>query len=118
MGKMENPGALAGETGAKKLSKHFNTEEYRVRALATSALSDAIAQCLREDLVVIFEGLLERLRAGEPTTPLLSYMDEARDWAAYATPGELKCYLVAIWNALSKRERARFLAYVLQRTPA
>ncbi len=56
------------------------------------------------------EAVLHDLREGEPIPPFTSLRDEARDWATFASPGELKAYFSAIWNRLSEAERAKFLS--------
>jgi len=58
------------------------------------------------------EAVLADLRTGEPIPPFTSLRDEARDWATFASPGELKTYFSAIWNRLPEAERTRFLSAV------
>ena len=47
---------------------------------------------------------------GEPVPPFTTVREEARDWATFASPGELKAYLAAIWNRLPDSERDSFLS--------
>ena len=58
------------------------------------------------------EATLHDLRAGPPIPPLFGVRDGARDWAAFATFGELRAYLGAIWNRLPDAERTSFIAAV------
>jgi hypothetical protein len=108
----ENPGALAGATGADQLGTSFKTEEYRARAVAASALADAIADCDRDDAVTLMDAALWGLRAGAPGPAFLSIMQEAEEWADFATVSERKAYCLASWNRLPGSDRAAFLAHV------
>jgi len=58
------------------------------------------------------EAVLADLRTGEPIPPFTSLRDEARDWATFASRGELKAYLGAIWGRLPEAERQSFLIAV------
>ena len=108
----ENPGALAGATGADQLGISFKTEEYRKRAEAATTLCLAIAACDRDDAVVLMESALWDLRAGAPGPVFLSIMQEAEDWADFATVSERKAWCLASWNRLPAADRAAFLAHV------
>lgn len=52
---------------------------------------------------------LANIRAGEPVPPFLSPRDEARDWAAWASPAEHRAYLGACWHRLPDKDRSGFL---------
>ena len=108
----ENPGALAGATGADQLGISFKTEEYRERAKAATALCDAIAACHRVVAVTLMDAALWDLRAGAPGPVFLSIMQEAEDWADFATVSERKAWCLASWNRLPASDRAAFLAHV------
>ncbi|MBL9061712.1 hypothetical protein [Tabrizicola sp.] len=108
----ENPGALAGATGADKLWESFTTEEYRNRALAATALCAAIAECERDDVLAIMEAALLSMRAGAPDPVFAFVMQEANEWAAFASKAERKAYALASFNRLSAPDRAAFLDYV------
>ncbi len=58
------------------------------------------------------EAVLHDLREGEPVPPFANLRDEARDWATFASRGELKAYLGAIWGRLPEAERQSFLSAV------
>jgi hypothetical protein len=107
-----NPGALAGATGVDQLGTSFKTEEYRNRAKAATALCHAIAECDRDDAVTLMDAALWDLRAGAPGPVFLSSMQEADEWADFATVSERKAYCLASWNRLPPNDRAAFLAYV------
>ena len=64
----------------------------------------------RGDAEELAEATLHDLRAGPPVPPFVEVREEARDWAAFASPGELRAYLSASWNRLPEVERARFLS--------
>lgn len=112
---MENPGALAGATGAKDLCTGDTAKQYRNKRARAMALRDAIRDCDPTDAALILSDELERLRLGAPIPPLLNAMDEARDWASWATPLEVKAYALACYNAMPPKDQAGFLAYVTGR---
>jgi len=62
-----------------------------------------------DDVEVLAEAVLHDLRAGPPTVTFWSVRDEARDWATFASPGELRTYLTACWHRLPDRDRRGFL---------
>ena len=62
-----------------------------------------------DDAEELAEAALHDLRVGEPVPPFDELRTEARDWAAFASPGELKAYLGAIWGRLPEAERQGFL---------
>lgn len=82
------------------------------------ALREAIRECDPTDAALILSDELERLRLGAPIPPLLNAMDEARDWAEWATPFERKAYCLACFNAMPPKDQAGFLAYVTRRGAA
>ncbi len=110
-GSKENPGALAGATGAD-LDKTDCAPAYRVRERWATVLRLAIKNCHPLDAAAIMTATLTDMMAGSPIPPLLSAMDEARTWAEFATPSELKAYSLATFVQMSDRDRAAFLAYV------
>ena len=61
------------------------------------------------DAEQLSEAVLHDLRAGSPIPPFTTLRQEARDWAAFASPGELRAYLGACWNRLGASERQGFL---------
>ena len=55
---------------------------------------------------------------GEPVPPFTTVREEARDWATFASPGELRAYLGAIWARLPRAEQMGFLNTVHQKRRA
>ena len=113
----ENPGALAGATGAN-FEGSLGSETYNDRLVAATALCFAIRACHPSDAVFLMAAALEDLRAGMPIPALDSIMAEARLWAEWATPPEAKAYALAAFEAMGSRDRAAFLAYVTPRAAA
>lgn len=56
--------------------------------------------------------------AGRPMVPLADPEAEAKEWASWATEGELAAYLWASWCALPDRRRDAFRAHVNGRVAA
>lgn len=113
----ENPGALAGATGADDFP-NFVTEEYLNRAEAATALCHAIADADRDDAVFLMDAALERLSVGAPLPVFLDALDDAKWWASFAAPHELRAFAFAIYQAMTKQMRARFREYVLREEAA
>ena len=57
----------------------------------------------------VCETFLAEHRAGEPVPPLDDIRAEARLWASWAAPAELRAYLAACWHRLSEKDRSAFL---------
>lgn len=108
----ENPGALAGATGALSKGPIFKTKEYRTRYLAARHLCLAIAACHEDEAVPILSAALSDLTAGKPGAPFLSLAAEAAFWADLASVAELKVYTLASFNRLPAPDQAAFLAHV------
>lgn len=115
---IENPGALAGATGAMCEVSHFRSEQYRKRADAATALCQSIAQCDRDDAVLILSAALVDLSMGVPLPVWSSALDDARWWASFATEIELKAFLLASFEALRPKARLAFLSHVQGRAAA
>lgn len=115
----ENPGALAGATGASAETIE-TTEAHTLNRLRTaSALACAVAACDPEDRVLFLERLLEELRPGWPQVPFLcGLMEEAGFWADRASRAELKAYCLASFQRMPPVDQAAFLGYVQQREAA
>ncbi|MBN2629102.1 MAG: hypothetical protein JXR75_01020 [Rhodobacteraceae bacterium] len=107
----ENPGALAGATGADQFKSGI-PEYYSTNLSPTMALCLAIVKCDPHDAALIIEKALSDLTFGEPRPTLFHVMDDASWWADYATPAELKAYALACFNRLSGADQRAFLAYV------
>lgn len=112
MRKIVNPGALAGAAAADQHWEAFKTEEYRNRALAAAALCAALAECDRDDALLVMEAALFSMRAGAPNSTFTSVMQEADEWAEFASKAERKAYALASFSRLPAPDRAAFLAYV------
>jgi len=108
----KNPGALAGATGAESIEQAFYEKVYQIRAARATSLCLAIGDCDPRDACEIMVAALSDLAAGQPSAPLLSFMDTAAFWADLACETELKAYLLACWSRLSPTSQAGFLAYV------
>ncbi len=108
----ENPGALAGATGADIRDKTTMCEVYRKRLESATALCRAIAACEPEDAAFLMNGILERMCAGSPTPVFLSAMDDARWWVSIATHAEVKAWALACYEQMPAATRAAFLGHV------
>jgi hypothetical protein len=106
------PGALAGATGAGYFERAFTCKEFLRRAEAATVLCRAIADCDRDDAVVILSAALADLSMGSPLPVFSSAMDDARWWASFAAPHEIKAYLLACFEVMRPEDRAAFLGYV------
>ena len=110
----KDPGAHAGATGPGYFEQAFTYNEFRNRAEAATALCSAIADCDREDAVIILTAALADLSIGSPLPLFMAAMDDARWWASFAAPHELKAYLLACFDAVRPEVRRAFLDYVQQ----
>ena len=134
----ENPGALAGATGANDTNGQSDriaglAAEYRWRKECAITLTYALSNAHPADALAICCDVVEQHRAGTPLPPLLEIEDEAKWWASMATPFELLAYaqacldqladpalqankrkqlLVKLWASLSADDRQSFLARV------
>jgi hypothetical protein len=78
-------------------------ERVALAAGALLALSPATARA-------VCETFLAEHRAGEPVPAFLEDVRaEARLWASWASPAELRAYLAACWHRLPQRDRSAFL---------
>lgn len=110
---MENPGALAGATGAGNHEQAFKSKEYRLRTERARTLCLAIADCEPEDAApILWEALDDFHHKGLPGAPLTNLMTHATEWAGWATERELKAYAVAAARRMSPATRAAFLVYL------
>jgi len=108
----ENPDACAKANGVDQLGIDFKIAKYFNRAESATALCYAIADCDPDDACILMEAAIDGLRAGMPYPGLLSPMEDARWWASYATPNELKSYAVACFEAMAPKVQVSFLAHV------
>ena len=102
MGRMENPGALAGATGAGNLELAFKSVKYRLRAERATTLRMALADCDPTDAALIPWSALDAFHAeGFPVSPMFGLMSYATEWADGVTENERKAYqLVSLLMAL------------------
>lgn len=108
----ENPGALAGASGANWKSVGDLSKPYLKRAESATSLCLAIKACHPSDACEIMAAALSDLSAGMPIAPFYSPMNEAGFWADLATRAELKAYALACFKRLSQEDQAAFLRYV------
>lgn len=88
---------------AVTLSIRLRSSERMILATA------AILSLDRANAEELAETTISHLRTGLPVAPFTTLREEARNWAALASPGELRAYLGAIWGRLSEAERVSFL---------
>lgn len=108
----ENPGALAGATGADEKSWQDWVDNNIHREVSARALLTAVLDCDPRDRVPLMERFIEALRPGQPITAFNGVMAEAAFWADMASTAERKAYALACFNRLSVADRAAFLNYV------
>ena len=115
----ENPGALAGATGADRHSSAFTADDTLYRLRTARALAVAAAGCAPGDRVILLERLLEELRPGWPGAAFMGrVMEEAAFWADMASRVELKAYCLATFQRMKPADQAAFLGYVQGRAAA
>lgn len=113
MTRMDNPGALAGATGAEQSGQVFKSQEYRLRAERATTLCLAIADCPAEVAApILWEALDEFHHQGLPDQPLTNLMAHATEWASWATENELKAYAVAAARRMNPSSREAFRLYL------
>lgn len=108
----KDPDVPAGATEAGYFNWAFIGMDFRERAEAATALVRAIADCDNEDAAVILTAALADLSFGAPLPLFTAAIDEARWWASFVAPHELKAYLLTCFEALNPQVRAAFLVYV------
>lgn len=50
--------------------------------------------------------------AGDPAPAFMGGMEDARDWASFASPLELKAYALAAFEAMPAKDRAAFFQHI------
>ncbi|MGB3313278.1 MAG: hypothetical protein WBB85_02605 [Albidovulum sp.] len=92
----ENPGALAGATGAEIETASFKTASYRLRAEWANALVFCLGEVHADDAAQICAAYLDRLRTSGPAHPFLNEVrEEAEYWAYCAHVPELEAVVLA-----------------------
>ena len=114
----ENPGALAGATGADLHSWLEWVDLSIQRESAARSLMDAVLACEPRDRIPLMERFIEALRPGQPIAAFGSIMAEASFWADMASAAELKAYALACYSRLSPADQIGFLNYVQQKGAA
>ena len=93
----ENPGALAGATGADDFITSFVSEDYRMRARCATNLAEAIGDCHPDDAVMLMTAALIDLSPEGPRLDIfLSAEDDANWWASIAAPAQLLAVLAEV----------------------
>jgi len=111
--KNENPGALAGATGADFVfADSFGG--YATRHALATELIRAIVACPPKEAALIMAAALAMIGAGTPPPTLRKVMIEARQWAGEATVYELRGYAAACVEAMEPAVRGDFIAYVVE----
>jgi hypothetical protein len=119
----ENPGALAGATGADTLPKKLCAEDYKMRAEAATALCEAIGECHPDDAVQIMTAALTSLcPPGEPGEYFISTQEDAAWWASCEAPFRLVAVVEAALArlgdvALHLRHRKTLIVSLFQSLP-
>ena len=108
----ENPGALAGASGADLHSWLEWVDLNIQRESAARSLMEAVLACDPRDRIPLMERFIEAMRPGAPIPAFGSIMAEAAFWADMASTAELKAYSVACYSRMSLTDQAAFLSYV------
>ena len=108
----ENPGALAGATGAERHSEWEWLNHTANRLNAQDRFCRAVAELPAEDRAEVLDAALRFFEAGEPSPhAITTMMEDASAWARWASPRERKAYLAAIWTHMNINDRAAFMAW-------
>lgn len=114
----ENPGALAGATGAD-FEDWFSWFDHNVkRGHDARKLIAAVLDCEPADRLLFIELIAEVLGAGSPIPPFGSVMAEANLWAREASRAELKAYCAASYMHLPPADRQKFRSFADERATA
>lgn len=115
---IENPGALAGATGADLHSWLEWVDLSIQREAAARSLMEAVLACDPSDRIPLMVQFIEAMRPGAPIPAFGSIMASARDWAAMASRTELKAYALACYEAMNGQDQAAFLSHIGRRAAA
>lgn len=109
----ENPGALAGATGAEVQINADCADDSAERQSRAIALANAAADCPVEFRARLLERLLDTMRPGWPVPAFMGrVMEEAGFWADMASRAELKAYALACWQRMPVEDREGFIRYL------
>lgn len=136
-GENENPGALAGATGAEtqsvkdlannspngapeaSLPAHENAARLYGDIVGVLGVLRAVFEINPADRLTVLESVYADLCAGPPAFAAdQDAMAWAKCWAAIASRAERKAYALACFEALGERDQQAFLAYVTGRAAA
>lgn len=117
--KKENPGALAGATGADIEASLIDSEQHTIRPDRSSTPAErAIAIMTAWHALTDWEAchfadyIFAEVRGHEPIPPLNGILAEARQWADFTSPSELDAYALAAFERMGPPRQAAFLAHV------
>lgn len=99
---LESPDAWGGFSTVARANLSLSERA----GLAISALGALSYRDALETAAAIFGA------AGDPLPPFLGGMDDARQWADWASTSELKAYALAAFEAMPAKDQAAFLHYV------
>lgn len=108
----ENPGALAGATGADVQTTIAWLDHTLNRIDAASGLRAAVLAIPADDRVPFLEAALAALEPDWPGVPFNGPLVEARDWATWASLPQREALTLACFETLPAHRQAAFLAHV------
>lgn len=82
------------------------------RSEAAEAFVMASLDCAPEDRLPLIEMMQDHYSADNPIPSFGPVMDEASDWANWASRKELKAYALASFNRMSPADQRAFLDYI------
>ncbi|MFC0812567.1 hypothetical protein ACFHYO_10650 [Paracoccus panacisoli] len=111
----ENPGALAGATGADLHGSRVDANYTLTRRAAAIALADAAVDCPPEIRARLLERLLDQFRPAWPMPAFMGrVMEEAGFWADMASRAELKAYALACYRRMPPQDRIAFIDFLAE----
>ncbi|MEZ5724383.1 MAG: hypothetical protein R3E47_04740 [Paracoccaceae bacterium] len=110
----KNPGAQAGATGTKQDSPKVCEKITPSLPPYASAFLDALLAVPAEDRLPFLEIFVEYYRTGPPGVTFLNAMQEARDWARFASIPDLKAYALAAFDRLPVRAQRSFVKHITE----
>lgn len=83
----------------------------RLSAIERGALAYALLKSLDRDTAEMTAAAVIG-QGGDPLPPFLGGMDDARQWASWASPQELKAYALAAFEAMPPKDQAAFHRHI------
>ncbi|WP_299129589.1 hypothetical protein [uncultured Amaricoccus sp.] len=114
----ENPGALAGATGAEiEVSLNgcdLTTSPDQPSTPAERAIAILTAWHALTDWEAVHfaDHVFAQVRGHGPVPPFNSFLAEARQWADFTSPSELDAYALAAFDRMRPARQTAFLAHV------